>query len=81
MALLSLTKMLESLLSTTTGFPPPDMDIDEEEMEQWRSRARRGFFFVRSECVLAGKVLDFGMQQVRMLGISSPAELIQAKME
>jgi hypothetical protein len=40
-------------------------------IEEWKLRAVTAFRFVQRESMIASKVLDFGMEQLRLLGEES----------
>ena len=81
MALITLTKMLGTLQqigsrssspesdgssSTSTLYQTPWMD-DPAVIEYWRHRGIAAYEHVRKESMVASKVLEFGMEQMRML--------------
>jgi hypothetical protein len=83
MALLTLSNILSSLQkvrsrSSSPESPPSSMQIyardwreDPRIIEEWKLRAVTAFRFVQRESMIASKVLDFGMEQLRLLGEES----------
>jgi hypothetical protein len=81
MALLTLSKMMASLRRARSRSSNPETDTSMQEdqapwedqvvIEYWKTRAVTAFAFVQGESMIASKVLDFGMEQLRLLGAKS----------
>jgi hypothetical protein len=95
MALLTLTKMLASLQRARSRspssspeaegsrlyHPPSSWREDPVVIEYWRQRAIAAFEHVRQESMIACKVLEFGMEQLRLLGDKSEESEISGDCE
>jgi hypothetical protein len=81
MALLALLKLMAAMQRARSRFSSPispsstqscqGMWEDPVQIDYWRNRATMAFAFVQGKSVIASKVLDFGMEQLSLMGVKS----------
>jgi hypothetical protein len=89
MALVSLSKMMASLQRVRSLSSSPESLSstqnsqakweDPEMIEHWKNRAVTAFAFVQGESMVAAKVLDFGMEQLSLLGAKAEMNEMQER--